>query len=214
MMKKDPWKHQERYNEWKEKVGDKIPSISRENSDLILFVLDGVETISSQDMQLGGLLEKKSKSVIIIINKWDLAEEKSDTYRNQVKKMVYSYFPHLDFSPIIFVSGKTGYSVHDIFPLITKAWDARQTEIPNDVLHKFINYLQKVHKPSRGKGTRQPKILGMKQLKNNPPIFEIVVKYRTSLHRSYLNFIENKLRDQFNFFATPIVIKITKSKRL
>ena len=128
--------------------------------------------------------------------------------------MVYSYFPHLDFSPIVFVSGKTGYRVHDIFPLITQAWDARQTEIPSDTLHYFIEKLQKIHKPARGKGTRQPKILGMKQLRINPPIFEIVVKFRTSLHRSYLNFIENKLREQFNFFATPIVIKITKNKRV
>ena len=187
---------------------------SVEDSELVLFVIDGSEVISTQDMQLGGLLEKKSKSVIIIVNKWDLSEEKSDTHRNHVKKMVYSYFPHLDFSPIIFASGKTGYHVHDVFPLIRQVWDARQTEIPTSTLRYFIEKLQKIHLPARGKGTRQPKILGMKQLRANPPIFEIVVKHRTSLHRSYLNFIENKLREQFNFLATPIVIKITKSKRI
>ena len=205
----------------KSKVGGKLEregihkSIqSIEDSELVLFVIDGSEVISTQDMQLGGLLEKKSKSVIIVVNKWDLSEEKSDTYRNHVKSMVYSYFPHLDFSPIVFVSGKTGYCVHDIFPLITRTWNARHTEIPNDTLHGFIEHIQKIHRPARGKGTRQPKILGMKQLRTNPPIFEIVVKFRTSLHRSYLNFIENKLREQFDFFATPIVIKITKNKRI
>jgi GTPase len=205
----------------KSKVGGKLEregihkSIqSVEDSELVLFVIDGSEVISTQDMQLGGLLEKRSKSVIIVINKWDLSEERSDTHRNYVKKMVYSYFPHLDFSPIVFVSGKTGYGVQDVFPFITRSWNSRHTEIPNDTLHGFIEHIQKIHRPSRGKGTRQPKILGMKQLRTNPPIFEIVVKFRTSLHRSYLNFIENKLREQFDFFATPIVIKITKNKRI
>lgn len=187
---------------------------SAEHSDIILFVIDGNEVISSQDMQLGGLLERRAKSVIILVNKWDLAEDRTDTDRNHVKRMVYSYFPHLDFAPIVFVSGKTGYHVHDIFPLIIKAWEARHTKIPRSVLYNFIDEIQKIHKPSRGKGTRHPKLLGMKQINVAPPIYEIIVKYRTSLHRSYMNFIENKLRERFNFFATPIVIKLKKSKKI
>lgn len=185
-----------------------------QESDIVLFVIDGAEIISSQDMQLGGLLEKRIKSVIILVNKWDLAEDNSDHQRNEVKKMIYSYFPHLDFAPILFVSGLTGYRVHDIFQLIIRAWEARQTQIPHDVLNKFLENTQKSHLPSRGKGTRHPKLLGMSQTGSNPPIFEITVMYRTSLHRSYLNFVENKLREQFNLFACPIMIKLTKNKRV
>jgi len=182
-------------------------------ADIILFVIDGSDAISSQDKQLAGLLEKNIKSVITIINKWDLTEDNSDTYRNEVKRMIYAQFPHLSFAPVILVSGKTGYKVHDIFPLIIKAWEARQTIIDAKVLSKFIDYITKQHLPSRGKGTRQPKIIGFKQLEYNPPVFEATIKFRTSLHRSYLSFIENKLREQFNFFATPLMIKLTKSKR-
>ncbi len=184
-----------------------------ENSDIILFVIDGNEMISSQDRQLGGLLEKRSKSIIIIVNKWDLAEDNSDKARNETKKMVYANFPHLDFAPIVFTSGLTGYKVHDIFPLILQAREARQTEIPNSTLDHFIKQATRGHKPARGKGIRQPKILGLYQLNTNPPIFEMIIKYRTSLHRSYINYIENRLREQFNFFATPIVIKLSKLKR-
>lgn len=183
------------------------------HSDIILLVLDGSEPISSQDMQLGGLIEKKSKSVIIIVNKWDLAEDNSDSYRNEVKQMVYSHFPHLDFSPILFISGKTGYRVQQIFPTILKAIEARKTVITENALNKFMDRITKTHKPSRGKGTKQPKIFGFKQIGVEPPIFKLFIKYRTSIHRSYVNFIENKLREKFNFLATPIVIKLSKLKK-
>ncbi len=195
----------------KEGIHKSIQSV--EDSDIVLFVVDGTDPISSQDMQLGGLLERKSKSVLILVNKWDLAEDNSEESRNDVMKMVYSYFPHLDFAPMVLVSGKTGYKVHDVFPLIIKAWEARHTEIPDRTLDQFMEQITKKHKPSKGKGTRQPKILAFKQLNSNPPIFEALIKFRTSLHRSYLNYIENKLREQFNFFATPIVIKLSKQRR-
>lgn len=185
-----------------------------QESDVVLFVVDGLESISSQDKQLAGLLERHGKSVIILVNKWDLSEDKSESHRNEVKKMIYAHFPHLDFAPIVLVSGKTGYRIHDIFPLIIRAWEARKTEIVPTLLKKFLNYTTKKHLPSRGKGTRQPKILGLKQLNSNPPIFEIIVKFRTSLHRSYIKYLENRLREQFDFFATPIVIKLQKSKKI
>ncbi len=184
-----------------------------EKSNLILFVIDGSETISQQDMQLGSLMERRSKSVIILVNKWDLAEENTDRQRAEVKKMLLTYFPHLDFAPIMFVSGKTGYHVHDIFPMIVRVWKARHREIANRGLEKFLAYIMKSHKPARGKGTRQPSIMGMRQINAAPPVFEIFIKYRTSLHRSYLNFIENKLREDFDFLGTPIVIKLTKMKK-
>ena len=184
-----------------------------QNSDIVLFVVDGKEPISSQDKQLGGLLEQRGKSVIILINKWDLAVDNSDSARNNVKKMIYDEFPHLDFTPIVLVSGLSGYCVHQIFPLILHAWQGRHTTVPDNLMHNFIKHATKVHFPSRGKGTRLPEILGMRQLAVNPLVLEAVVKYRTSVHWSYLNYLENKLREQFDFYATPIIIKLAKMKR-
>jgi GTPase len=196
-----------------ERAGIHKSIVAVESSDIVLFVLDGSETISSQDKQLGGLLEKRGKSIIILINKWDLAEERSDLYRQAVKKMVYSHFPHIKFAPILFVSGKTGYRVHDIFPLIMKVWRARHTTIPVKALEYFLEGIMRQHKPSRGKGTRQPKLLGIRQLASGPPVIEVVVKYRTSIHRSYINFIKNKMREQFDFEGSPIIMKLRKMKR-
>lgn len=182
-------------------------------SDIVLLVLDGTDTISSQDLQLGGLLAKHAKSVLILVNKWDLATDVSDTKRNDVKRMIYSYFPHLDFAPIIFVSGKTGYRVHQIFPELLHAWRARQTEIPPETLETFLRSATREHRPSRGKGTHHPKLLRLRQLDVNPPVFEVAVKLKTSIHSSYVQYLERKMREQFDFYATPLIIKLTKMKR-
>ncbi len=184
-----------------------------EQSDVVLLVIDGSETISVQDMQLAGLIEKRSKSVVILINKWDLAEDNTDTNRNEVKKMIYSHFPHLDFASILFVSGKSGYRVQQVFPLLAKISEARKTEVDQRKLDLFIKRVTWEHKPARGKGTRQPSITRFRQINANPPVFEAFIKYRTSLHRSYLQFLERKLREEFDFEGTPIVIKLTKMKR-
>lgn len=182
-------------------------------SDIVLFVLDASEPASHQDKQLGGLLERQGKSVIIIFNKWDLALNRSDRQRHDTEALVQYEFPHLNFAPLVFVSGKTGYGVHDIFPLILHAWAARHTNLPTSVVHHCLQTITKAHAPSRGKGTRQPKLLGLRQTATNPPVFELLIKQKTSLHRSYVNFIERKLREQFDFFATPIIIRLSKMKR-
>jgi GTP-binding protein len=184
-----------------------------DTADIVLFVIDGTDTMSSQDMQLGGLLERHAKSVVVLVNKWDLSEDNSDTKRNEVIHMVRNQFPHLSFAPILLVSGKTGYSVHKIFPELIHAWQARQIKIPVKALEAFLKKSTEVHAPSRGKGTRHPKLMGIRQIGQTPPVFEIFVKYRTSVHRSYLNYLENRLREQFDFFAVPIIIKLTKMKR-
>jgi GTP-binding protein len=196
-----------------EKIGVSKSILSMQSSDIILLVLDGSESFSSQDLQLGGMIERHAKSVIILVNKWDLATDNSDHKRNEVKKMVYSYFPHLDFAPILFVSGKSGYRAHQIFETLIEVWNARHKMIKEDELRTFLKHATYDHRPSRGKGTRHPELTGMRQIDINPPVFELYVKYRTSIHSSYLNYLERKLRETFNFFGTPIILKLTKLKR-
>lgn len=193
-------------------IGKSISNIER--SDIILFLLDAAEPITDQDKQLAGLLKEHSKSVIIIINKWDLAEGNEDSFRNEVKTLVYKSFPHLDYAPIVFISAKSGYRIHQIFPLLERAWLERQIEIPYKTLDGFLQRLVRRYLPTKGKGTNFPKILTLKQLANNPPIFEILIKSKTSLSQNYVNFLKNKIREQFSFYAAPIVIKIRKNKKI
>lgn len=192
-------------------IGKSIDTIKK--ADVVLFVLDAHETITTQDQQLAGFLRENTKSTIFVINKWDLAEENTEEFKNETKAKIYADFPHLDFAPIVFVSAKSQYKVHQIFPLIFRAWEERHTIVPENELKEFFKKATKEHRPSRGKGTRHPEIFSFHQLHNNPPMFEMMIKFQTSIHFSYVRYIENKLRERFGFFASPIVIKLTKLRR-
>ncbi|HSR89330.1 MAG TPA: ribosome biogenesis GTPase Der [Candidatus Udaeobacter sp.] len=192
-------------------IGKSIDMIKK--ADVVLFILDAHETITTQDQQLAGFLRENTKSTIIVINKWDLAEENTEEFKNETKAKIYADFPHLDFAPIIFVSAKSQYKVHQIFPLIFRAWEERHTIVPEDELKAFFKKVTKDHRPSRGKGTRHPEVYAFHQIHNNPPMFEMMIKFQTSIHFSYVRYIENKLRERFGFFASPIVIKLTKLRR-
>lgn len=192
-------------------IGKSFEAIKR--SDIVIFLLDATEPVTDQDQQLGGFLSEHAKSVIIAINKWDMAEENTDNFKNEVKKMIYNYFPHLDYAPIIFISALTEYHIHQIFPLIKRVWKERHTAVSPEALREFLRLTIKQHLPARGKGVRHPQILQLKQLGINPPVFQIVIKYRTSLHLSYVNFLKKRMREKFGFFASPIIIKLTKLKK-
>lgn len=186
---------------------------SLKKSDIVLFVLDGSEPFSSQDAQLGSMVEYRGKGLIILINKWDLAEDNSDHKRNESIKAVRAYFPHLKFAPIMFVSGLTGYGTEKIFHQILKVDQNRATVVDEKILQTFLEETVHVHRPSRGKGVRHPKLVAFKQIGSSPPVFELFIKAKTSLHLSYVHFLENKLRENFAFGGTPIIIKLTKMKK-
>jgi GTP-binding protein len=192
-------------------IGKSIETMKR--ADIVLFLLDTSSPITDQDQQLGGLLRESTKSVIIVVNKWDLSEDNTDSFRNDVKAKILKYFPHIAYAPIVFVSAKTSYRIHQLFPLIKQAWEERHIELSEETCEEFIRYVTKQHLPSRGKGVHHPKILGFRQININPPIFELFIKYKTSLNISYVHYLENRLRERFSFFAAPIIIKLTKTKR-
>lgn len=191
-------------------IGKSIATINK--SDIVLLVLDATEPISDQDQQLAGLLREHTRSVIIVVNKWDKAEDNSDEFRNNVKKDIYTSFPHLSFAPIVFVSAATQYRVHQIFPLINQAWAGRQVVIDEATLKEFLKRMVKKHLPTRDRGVRHPRVIALHQLGYNPPMFEMIIKSNTSLHISYVHFIEGCLREEYGFFASPIVMKLSKLK--
>lgn len=183
-------------------------------ADLALFVLDSGEPITDQDKQLAGFLAEHAKSAIIVINKWDKAEANDDAFRNEVKSLIYKQLPHLDYAPIVFTSALSGYRVHQIFPLLKQAQEGKRISVEQKELDEFLKTILKRHQPSRGKGSRHPKILGMKQTNIDPPIFEVALKQKTSLHSSYVYYLKNRLREKYGFFATPIIIKMKKIKKV
>jgi len=87
-------------------------------------------------------------------------------------------------------------------------------EINETALDRFLNKMIKIHKPSKGKGVRHPRIYSLKQKWVNPPRFEIKIGSQEDLHKSYLRFLENRIREKFGFVGTPVRVSVKKNKKI
>ncbi len=185
---------------------------SLENSDLVLLILDANEPLSAQDKHLTGLINERRKSLIIIVNKWDLFKEEGETAQENFFQKISSHFPFLSYAPVIFASAKTGWRVHKIFDLIKEVFLNRSKTIEEGTLSDFMRKLVRLHLPTKGRGVRHPRIYSLKQIATAPPTFQVTIKQKTSLHESYLKFIENHLRDDFHLLGTPVIVYAKKIK--
>lgn len=193
-----------------EKEGIAMSLISLHKADVALLVLDISEGLTHQDAKMVEEIVNRQKSLIIIANKWDKVEDKNPKHWQAI---IYKKLPFATWAPIIFVSAKTGAKVNKILDLALNIAEARKTEISETQLKKFLSRVVKVHLPAKGKGTKAPHIFEISQKRSNPPIFNIRIGSRDNLHFSYVRFLENRLRDQYNFLGTPVHMKVIKNKK-
>lgn len=179
-------------------------------ADIALLVLDISEPITHQDAKLIQEIVDRQKSLILIANKWDKIE-----VRNTKKwtEIIYDKLPFAAWSPIQFISAKTGEKVKKILDLIILIAEQRQLVLSDSQTDKFMKAVIKIHKPAKGSGLRAPHIYEFRQVKNNPPAFIVRIRPDDDLHFSYVRFLENRLRERHGFTATPIKIKVTKNKK-
>lgn len=180
-------------------------------ADVVLLILDINEPLTHQDAKILEEVKDYFKSFIIIGNKWDLVEEKD---RKKWTETVYRRLPFALWAPVIFVSALKGIKVKDILDPVVKAYEARKTRLSGSQLEKFLARIIKIHKPAKGKGLRHPHIYEFKQDRINPPKFSLRIGSKDDLHFSYVRFMENRLREQYDFFATPISLTVVKNRRV
>ena len=195
-----------------ESLGVKKSLIALKKADIAFLVLDIGDPVSHQDKYLASEIESSGKSVMVVVNKSDIVKLDSDKDYNFMLASVYAALPFLKYAPVLFVSAKNKKNVHKIFPLLEKINAERKIYIEESLLNDFLKDVTQKHKPARGKGTNHPKVLSIKQTRVEPPIFQITIKWKTALHKSYLNYLENRLREKFGFTGTPIFIKMKKGK--
>ncbi|MBI5229803.1 MAG: ribosome biogenesis GTPase Der [Candidatus Magasanikbacteria bacterium] len=181
-------------------------------AEVCILLLDATESFSNQDQHLAGLIAEKQKGLIIAVNKWDLISGAQEDKKEHFARELGYHFPFLRYAPVVFLSAKTHERVHKLYGLILAIHKARQIEIPQPRLNSFLKRLVLKHKPVRGRGTRHPRILRFIQTGTNPPTFEITIKQKTSVHPSYLRFMENALREQFELIGTPVVVYVHKAR--
>ncbi len=176
-------------------------------ANIALLMIDLGQELTRQDAKLAQEIIKRKVSLIIVANKWDLVQTR-DT--KKYTEYIYSYLPFVSWAPIQFTSALTGEKINKILELIVIVAEQRKIQIKENALNKFLNNIVKKHRPTKDKGTKRPHISYLKQITVNPPKFSIQIGAKDSLRLSYIKFIENRLREKFDFLGTPITIKIIK----
>lgn len=171
--------------------------------NVALLVLDAKEGISDQDKKIASTILEAGKGIIIAVNKWDLIENKNSNTINQFDKNLSNEIPFLEFAPKIYISALTKQRLTQIFEKAEEVWEQCTKRVSTGLLNKVVKELYALNPPSSVKGKRL-KIMYTTQSNVCPPTFVIFANNADLLKDHYKRYIENKLREAFGFFGTPI----------
>ena len=204
-----------------------------ERCDVALLVIDGAQGVTQGDATIAGYAEQSGRSVILAVNKWDLAlaaareaafgeaatakgKSKHSVRVNRspanidpgklmfdYEKMIRAKLKFLSYAPIVFLSAKTGDRAEKLFPLIIQCSDARRRRIPTPALNNWLKQDVDLQRGSTPKA-RPVRIYYVTQAKTAPPTFLLFTNQKMPLHFSYERFLENQLRAKFDFTGTPV----------
>jgi GTP-binding protein len=171
-----------------------------DRADIVLLVLDAMEMITAQDTHIAGYIQQAAKGVVVVVNKWDLVEEKNtdewDQYlRSQLKFMAYA--------TVVYASAKHGEGVDRIIPTARQIYQQRGKRIGTAEVNNIVQQAVAAHILPR-KGNKRLKILYATQAEVNPPTFVFFVSDAKLVHFSYHRYLESRLRQAFGFTGTPL----------
>lgn len=175
--------------------------------DIAVLVIDAKEGISDQDKKISSIITEAGKGIIVAINKWDLVDAKQANTINKFEKELSQDIPFLSFAPKIFISAVTKQRLGQIFEKSADVYEQCTKRVSTGLLNKVINEAYALNPPTSFKGKRL-KIYYTTQPKIQPPTFVLFVNNEELLKDSYKRYIENKLREAFGFFGTPIRITV------
>lgn len=179
--------------------------------DVALLVIDAKEGISDQDKKISSIITEAGKGIIVAVNKWDLIEDKKANTINKFEKELSQDIPFLSYAPKIFISAVTKQRLDQIFDESLKVYAQCTKRISTGLLNKVINEAYALNPPTSFKGKRL-KIYYITQASIQPPTFVLFVNSEELLKDSYKRYLENKLREAFGFFGTPIRISVRERK--
>ena len=176
-----------------------------DRSDVCVIVINAEEGIIEHDKHIAGYALEAGKPVIIAVNKWDTVEDK-DSKMKEFKQNIRNNFQFMDYAPIVFLSALTKKRIHTLIPEIKKAYENSKKEIKTSLLNDVIMDAYTLNLPPSYKGKRL-KIYFAQQVATCPPTFNIQVNSKGLVHFSYERYLENKIRESFDFEGTPIKIQ-------
>lgn len=188
-----------------------------ERCDVALLVIDASEGLAAQDTHIAGEIAERAKGVIVVVNKWDLAQQQRRAMREgyvpkekeeiesaeRYRKFIAEGLKFIPYAPIVFVSAKTGYHVQSLLETALNIADMRFLRIPTSRLNEVVQEAVRRHNPTAFRG-KILKIYYATQVAVNPPTFVFFVNNPQALHFTYERYLENQLRSAFSFKGTAI----------
>jgi GTP-binding protein len=171
-------------------------------ADVVLLLIDATEGITAQDTHIAGYVLEQFKSMVLIVNKWDLVEKDSHTLAEFTAKLrqELNFIPYV---PFLFISAKFGQRTTKVLPEALRVAAERTKRVPTAQLNKLMKEATMAHPPPSKPG-KWVKFLYATQAETSPPTFVFFVNDAEAVHFSYKRFLENQLREAFGFEGTPI----------
>lgn len=179
-----------------------------ERCNICLLVIDASRGLLENDLHIAGFAKDAGKGIIIVVNKWDLVEKDNYTMNNW-NDLLKEEFNFLSYAPIIYVSSKTGQRVKNIFNLVDQVYTNINKRITTSQLNDVIVDAMLFNEPKEYQGVKL-KVYYSSQVATNPPTFVLFVNDTECMHFSYGRYLENRIREAFDFTGTPIKIILRK----
>ncbi len=178
---------------------------SIKEADVIVLLLDAMQGFDEQDKRILREAEKFNKGIVLALNKWDLVPEKNTNVLKEFEEYIYGKVQTLEYIPIISISALTGQRIEKVLDTSKKVIEERKKQIPTPHLNDFIGKILKERSLPVKRG-KQLKIQYAVQVKSNPPVFKFFMNNPEELPPNYRRFIENKIREHFDFTGVPITM--------
>ena len=181
-----------------------------ERADVCILIIDATEGITEQDEKIVGYAHEMNKAIMVVVNKWDLVE-KDDKTMQKYKEELEGNLKFLKYAKYLFISAKTGQRTHKVLKVAKECYDNYCKRIPTGILNEVINKAILMNEPPIVRFKRM-KIYYATQVASKPPKFIFFVNDANATHFSYMRYLENQLRDSFDFSGTGIQIEYRERK--
>jgi GTP-binding protein len=181
-------------------------------ADVCVLVLDAQDGLAAQDAHVAGYVVDEGVGLVLAINKWDLVEKDDKTFEEYVAR-IRQEAPFLHFAPVVAISALTGQRAGKVLDEALLIAAERRRRIPTAVLNKVLSEAVSRHQPPAVKG-RRPRFYYATQATIEPPTFVLFAADAKSVHFSYQRFLENRIRDAFDFEGTPLRLIFRERSRV
>ena len=180
-------------------------------ADVCVLVLDATELVTDQDAHIAGAVVEARKACVVVVNKWDLVDV-GPAAGDEFRRLLAERLKHLSWAPVLLASALNGRNIAKLLDLARAAYREYSKVIPTPELNSFFRRAVGEYKPPTYKG-RKISMGYITQESTRPPTFAVLVNDAARVHFTYRRYLENRMREQFDFGGTSIILRFRSKER-